>query len=204
MNEITYSLQQHYQKTFDAYGPTSEGIDWGEHEERVTLRYEKMAQLFETKTNASVLDVGCGFGGFQNYLEANGYVFDYHGIDVVDNMITWARTHQNNACYISGDVLTYEFERQFDYLICNGILTQKLEASILEMDAYAKALIKRMFSLSKNGIAFNIMSTKVNFFSENLYYRSPVEMLAYCMSEFSTKIKIDHSYLYEYTIYIYK
>ena len=89
--------------------------------------------------------------------------------------------------------------------MCNGILTQKLETAGLQMDQFAAQLIRQMFSLCTIGIAFNVMTTKVNYFSNNLYYRNPAELFSWCLSEISPHIKLDHSYpLYEYTIYLYR
>lgn len=62
------------------------------------------------------------------------------------------------------------------------------------MDHFLEALVRQMFALCKVGIAFNVMSSYVNFTAPNLYYRSPVEMLAWCMSEVSTKVMLDHAY----------
>ena len=61
-----------------------------------------------------------------------------------------------------------------------------------------------MFRICNRGIAFNIMTTKVNYFSNNLYYKSPIEALSFCLNEITTKVKLDHNYLYEYTLYLYK
>ena len=84
-------------------------------------------------------------------------------------------------------------------------LTQKLETSIKEMEHFANSIIKKMFEISEIGIAFNVMSNKVNYMVDNLYYRSPSELMEYCFDHLSRKIKIDHSYpIYEYTVYVYR
>jgi len=73
------------------------------------------------------------------------------------------------------------------------------------MNHFFKKMIHRMFELSNIGVCFNVMSNQVNYFSPNLYYKSPSEMLCYCLSEITSKVKVDHSYgLYEYTVYLYK
>jgi hypothetical protein len=62
-----------------------------------------------------------------------------------------------------------------------------------------------MFSLCTVGMAFNVMTTKVNYYADNLYYRNPAELFAWCLSEISPHLRLDHSYpLYEYTIYAYR
>jgi hypothetical protein len=120
-------------------------------------------------------------------------------------MIASAREKYVDAEWLVGDILNIEGSRKFDYVVCNGILTQKLEASIREMDEYLKHLVTRMFELCRVGVAFNVMTTYVNFTAPNLYYRNPAELLAWCMSQLTPRVRLDHAYpLYEYTVYLYR
>jgi SAM-dependent methyltransferase len=206
---ISQMMKKHYESTFQRHGPNSAGVDWGKDVEKAILRYKIMLAVLDsepTKKVPTLLDVGCGYGGLQIYAQQTGIKTQYTGIDVASNMIAWGRDHVKPAEFIEGDFLNTAFsENSFDYIICNGILTQKLESSLLDMDHYAKMLINKMYSLCKKAIAFNIMSTSVNYFSPNLYYKHPAEILTYCLSEISKKVKIDHSYgLYEFTVYLYK
>ncbi|MEN3369794.1 MAG: hypothetical protein V7609_1937 [Verrucomicrobiota bacterium] len=207
MDPISRALQKHYAEKFSAHGATPEGADWGPDETRTRLRYNKMlavADLAHTK-RPSLLDVGCGYGGLQQHATRRHLDFEYTGIDVASNMIEWARSNITSGKFIHGDILDHSFNRKFDYVVCNGILTQKLEATALEMDQFAARLIRRMFSLSTIGMAFNVMTTKVNYFSNNLYYRNPAELFSWCLNEITPRLKLDHSYpLYEYTMYLYR
>lgn len=205
MDSISAALAGHYAKTFAEHGATSSGVDWGADEGRLQLRYDKMLELIPQRGAASILDVGCGFGGLQNHALACGFDLDYTGIDVAGNMIEWARSNGSPGNYVHGDVLSHEFDRQFDYVICNGILTQKLHVESLRMDEFAGRLIRRMFQLCRQGLAFNVMTSHVNYFAGNLYYRNPAELLAWCQLEITPHVRLDHSYpLYEYTVYLYR
>lgn len=207
MDKITKSLGSHYEKTFEKFGATCKGVDWGENKTNLSLRYGKMLAVLDPDCTGrpSVLDVGCGYGGLLDYALAKGMNLQYTGIDVAENMVTWARNAHPEVEFVNGDILEIQTFRQFDYVVCNGILTQKLETPGLEMDLYACKLIRRIFELCKKGAAFNVMTTKVNFFSNNLYYRNPAELLSWCLSEITPHIKLDHAYgIYEYTIYLYR
>jgi SAM-dependent methyltransferase len=212
MDRITAALKQHYSTTFAEHGATARGVDWGRDAD-VALRYDKMLAVLETanvdggeaRSRASLLDVGCGYGGLFAHASERQIRLDYTGIDVVSEMIEHATTNLPNAHFVCRDVFEETLGEQFDYVVCNGILTQKLTTSIREMDVYAQAMIKRMFELCRRGIAFNLMTNKVNFTVENLYYRSPVELLAYCLADITDRVRLDHSYkLYEYTFYLYR
>ncbi len=207
MDPISKALAQHYSEKFSLHGPTSEGVDWGPDQAKAFLRYEKMLNVADSAAGIrpSLLDVGCGYGGLWSYATSKNVDLDYTGIDVAGNMIEWARGNLPAGNFIEGNVLDYKFDRNFDYVVCNGILTQKLEAAGLEMDQFANQLIRQMFSLCTSAVAFNVMTTKVNFYSNNLYYRNPAELLSWCLSEITPHLKLDHSYpLYEYTIYLYR
>ena len=166
-----------------------------------------MAAVIATETAGpvSLLAVGCGYGGLYDHLIARKVAVDYTGIDAVAAMIDTARERHPDARFILGDILEWNAAGQYDYVVSNGILTQKLDVPGAEMDEYASLLIRRMFSLCGRGIAFNVMTTKVNYFANNLYYRNPAELFAWCMTELTRHIRIDHAYpLYEYTMYLYR
>ena len=208
LKDISEIMKTHYEDAFEKHGPNSQGVDWGDKTDRMYLRYEKMLAVIDgtSEQRRSVLDVGCGYGGTYGYALEKGLDIQYTGIDIAENSIAWAKANMGDAEFLLGDFLEADLsDSSFDYVICNGILTQKIGASLLDMDYFAKLLIKKMFNCCSKGIAFNIMSTAVNFFAPNLYYRHPAEILTYCMSEISTDFRIDHSYgLYEFTVYLYK
>ena len=72
-----------------------------------------------------------------------------HRVRVLDLLVP--QVHGNGTAqyvnpkaeFIHGDILDHSFNRKFDYVVCNGILTQKLEATGLEMDQFATRLIRR-------------------------------------------------------------
>src|SRR5712671_3919123 len=196
MHSISKALGRHYSEQFSLHGPSSEGVDWGPDEARMFLRYDQMLKVvaYRDLVKPSLLDVGCGFGGLQRYAISKNIDLDYTGIDVAENMTDWAVVNVASGHFLHGDILDHEFNRQFDYVVCNGILTQKLDIPALQMDQFAAQLIRKMFLLCRVGTAFNVMTTKVNYCSTNLYYRDPAEMLSWCLSEISPHVKLDHSY----------
>jgi SAM-dependent methyltransferase len=205
MDEITHKLERHYRECFAVHGATPKGVDWRD-DETADIRYGRMLAVVEATAGEipTVLDVGCGYGGLLGYARKNNVALSYIGIDVVTDMIEQAGRAYPDARFMHGDVMTATLDTPVDYVVCNGILTQKLDASIPAMDAFAQRLIVRMFSMARCGIAFNMMSSFVNFTVPNLFYKDPAETLTFCLSNLSRHVKIDHSYgLYEYTTYAY-
>src|SRR6266498_1014424 len=105
MDPITKSLRKHYAEKFARHGATSEGVDWGADASRMLLRYDKMLAVMPAVPagKASLLDVGCGYGGLLSYAAKRGLGLDYTGVDVADNMIKWARENSPAGAFVCGD-----------------------------------------------------------------------------------------------------
>ena len=214
MDDLTQLFKEHHEKVFAEHGATAKGVDWGDEQEML-FRYDKMLAVldrdFEQPEHPTFLDVGCGWGGLLEHARKKGIDVDYAGIDVVESMILHARENFPGVEFIHEDI--FNTDAQYDYVVCNAILTQRLTSSIPSMEAHARRLIRKMYELCRYGIAFNMMSTRVNFMVQNLYYQNPMEMLAFCLTELSPKVRLDHGYsslqsgkgkFFDFTVYIYK
>lgn len=206
---LSETFAAHYAKTFDEHGATSRGADWNRPED-LDLRYAKMLEVITPNDQAAgkpieLLDVGCGYGGLYEYAQSHGVELDYTGIDIAENVLAHAREKLPQCCFEKHDILSWQTDRQWDYVVCNGALTQKLDASILAMERYTNRLIAAMFARCRRGLAFNMMTNRVNFMVPNLYYRSPMELLGFCMANLTNHIRLDHAYrLFDFTVYLYR
>jgi 2-polyprenyl-3-methyl-5-hydroxy-6-metoxy-1,4-benzoquinol methylase len=217
MDQITQTLKDYYTRTFEQYGATAKGVDWG-NEQELLARYDKMLAVMQKdfmapKENVSMLDVGCGWGGLLRRVQNLNISLEYSGIDVVNDMIVHGRTEFPQAEFIHGDVFEMAQDDAYDFVVCNAILTQKLEVSNIEMEQFARKLVKKMFALCRHGIAFNMMSTRINFMVSNLYYQNPSELFSWLLTDISPRVRIDHGYsslanrsgkFYDFTVYVYK
>ncbi|MCA9789035.1 MAG: class I SAM-dependent methyltransferase [Cyanobacteria bacterium HKST-UBA05] len=207
---ITEAFRAHHLDLFETHGATPQGLGW-RNQETTDLRYEKMLAVIPaplSKQSVTLLDVGCGFGGLYTYAKTHRPDLNLHytGIDLCAPMIDHARQllADDSVCLEVSSLFDYQPGEAFDFVVCNGILTQKLTTTIPAMDAYAQALVSRMFELARVGVAFNCMSSKVDYTEDHLYYRHPLDFLGFCFNTLSPDVRLDHSYpLYEYTIYVY-
>jgi SAM-dependent methyltransferase len=207
--EISHLLGEHYGRAFAMYGATPEGVDWGPDAADHLLRLDRMLAVLELgekqETPPTFLDVGCGYGSLLDLIHERELSLAYTGIDICPQMVEFAKSKYINYEWLVGDLLSMDNGRRFDYLICNGVLTQKLSASIHDMDLFLRVFVSKMFDLCNIGIAFNVMTTHVNFMAPNLYYRNPIELLGWCMTALTPKVRLDHAYpMYEYTVYLYR
>ncbi|MBV1707046.1 MAG: methyltransferase domain-containing protein [Hyphomicrobiales bacterium] len=203
---ITAGFVEHYSGKIREHGPNAKGVDWV-HEDRAELRQDMMLKVVTEQDRAesvSLLDVGCGYGALLTRAHALELKLDYTGNDLVGDMITHARALHPDSLFVAGDFLETEWHETYDYVVCNGIMTFKHHASLLDMEKYCFALMTKMFQLARKGIAFNMMSSRVNFFDPKLFYRNPIEILSFCQTNLSSKLRLENAYLpFEFTVHVY-
>ncbi len=216
MDEITREFKEHYVETFARYGATSKGVDWNDESE-LLVRYDKMLGVLQKDfvslpPSPSVLDIGCGWGGLLKRARELNLPIQYTGVDLVEAMVEHGRRSFPGEQFICGDVFALEEEAAYDFVACNGILTLK-RGSLPDMERFTKRIVAKMFSLCRHGMAFNMMSTRVNYMVDNLYYQNPGEMLTWLLAEVSPRVRLDHGYsslvngrgkFYDYTVYVFK
>ena len=207
-DDINRKFSSYYTPIFQRHGTSPQGVDWGPVGEDLSMRVDRMLELTDRGSvpgpRISILDVGCGYGTLLDEIKRRQMAVDYHGIDLSDAMIAAARQRHPDAEWTAQDILKAELP-VFDYVICNGLLMLKLDIPLREMDEFAKAVVRRMFDLCRIGVAFNMMSTHVNFMVSHTFYRNPVEWLAWCMTELSPRVRLDHAYpLFDFTIHLYR
>ena len=132
MNSISQNLKDHYRKTFLKHGASSEGVDWGPDPSKALIRNSKMLEVLrpvgQKEKRPSLLDVGCGYGALAELIKLRNTNVDYYGIEIVPEMVNFATNKHPDCQFFQGDFLEFS-GGNFDYVICNGMLTQKLLAS---------------------------------------------------------------------------
>ena len=210
VSELGAKMNRYYSDKFSTYGRNSQGVDWGNDEVAHQLRQLQMLKVFEfarlDKEEKSLLDVGCGYGHLADLVCDHRGEVTYTGIDVCDEMIASASKHHPDLEWIEGDFFRHEWGgRRFDYVVCNGIFTQKLDIQEDEMHRYLREFLTVAFELCRVGVAWNVMSTHVNYQAENLFYLAPSKIVEWIASELTTQFVIHHAYKdYEFTVYMYK
>ncbi|MEM7173931.1 MAG: class I SAM-dependent methyltransferase [Bacteroidota bacterium] len=206
-HNVSKTLAEHYQNRFQQYGATPQGIHW-RNQEDLSIRYERMLNVMDSLyaiQKPTLLDVGCGYGGLLTHMQKRKIYIAYTGVDIVPELIEEAKNNHPKHDFHIQDLADMDYQEAFDYVVCNGIFTLKNKINLIEMNQFVREGIKKLFKACRVGIAFNIASPHVKDFMENNFYIHPLEMLAWCLSELSVHVKIDHAYrLFEYTVYIYK
>ena len=207
-NKKYMDIVSHYEECLKKFGDSHKGVDWPEKKD-VETRYDVMLELIKSddKSKVSLLDFGCGASHLYEYIirKKNDNI-EYSGLDISKDFIRLSKEKYPLLSYYCMDILDVENEIDcFDYTIMNGVFTEKRGLSFDEMYAYFKSVIAEIFSITNVGIAFNVMSSHVDWEREDLFHL-PMDVLSeFLVKEISRNFVIRNDYgLYEYTVYVYK
>lgn len=155
-----------------------------------------------------LLDLGCGAGLLADFLDGAGQLDDleYRGIDLSEEMIGSARSRWPNLHFDCRDVLSDPLpELSVDYVVMNGVLTEKREIDQQTMTQFAEKLIVQAFSFARVGLAFNVMSKHVDWERSDLFHWSFDEVATFLTRDVTRRFVFRADYgLYEYSVYLYR
>lgn len=201
----------HYEDCLARYGDTHRGVDWPNPLD-AALRYRVMLDLVlgdrgRTTAPAALLDFGCGAGHFLEFLREHAIPgIDYRGIDLSERFILLCRSKFPGVTFHHLDVLEpAALVPTSDYIIANGVFTEKRDLSFEEMMAYFQAMLRKLWPAARRGMAFNLMSAHVEQ-QRDILFHVPLDRLAtFLTGEISRHLAVRMDYgLYEYTVFVYR
>jgi cyclopropane fatty-acyl-phospholipid synthase-like methyltransferase len=155
----------------------------------------------------TLLDFGCGAAHLYDFIIKNSYKnINYSGLDLSEVFINFCRLKYKKNVFICSDILqTPDQIGIYDYIVLNGVFTEKRDLSFENMFDYFKEMVKILFQKTSIGIAFNVMTKHVDWEREDLFHL-PFDLLAtFLKSEISRNYTIRNDYgLFEYTVYLFK
>jgi SAM-dependent methyltransferase len=193
----------YYASKLAEHGSTPQGVDWNGTDSHQT-RHRQFLHLLKESPNASIIDLGCGFGDFLRFLRAAGHQGRFVGYDIAPSMIAKARElhgesedHQWRIGAEPTDVA--------DFAIASGIFNVKGDIPDEAWTRYIHRTIELLAAAGRRGFAFNVLSTSSDPDRRrpNLYYADPAATLAYCLSRYGRSIALLQDYgLYEFTVVV--
>jgi SAM-dependent methyltransferase len=194
----------HYENQLRQHGPTAEGMNWKDAASQ-HLRFRVLTDGLDL-TGAKVHDVGAGVGHLYEYFRDQGRDVEYSGSDLSQDMVEAARGRYPEAQFVQQDVLNLKHNsgESFDFLFCSGLFHVKLDCPEEEWAAFVEHAVGRMYALCKVAISFNMMSDRVDYRADGLYYSNPDAMQAFCEG-LGGRVVLNHDYpLYEYTVQLFR
>jgi SAM-dependent methyltransferase len=207
MTRTYHSIIRHYEDCLARFGDSHRGVDWPNEADAAT-RYRVMLDLVKpSATPKTLLDFGCGASHLYQYmLEQDLQGLRYAGLDASPAFCALSQQKYPQNDYFCLDVLA-EPERldAFDYVVMNGVFTEKRELPFDEMFDYLQRVLTLVFSKARCGIAFNVMSKQVDWERADLFHVPIGDLTDFVAKALSRHYVVRNDYgLYEYTMYVYK
>jgi len=189
---------QRYTGRYEQYGYSPETLGWGRNG-RQDVRFSVLGELAIRDGNASVLDVGCGFGDLYAFLKSRGWNGQYTGIDLVPVLVEKAKEIYPGISVFQNDIGDAAVEAA-DYVIASGIFNAQLDNE--PNDTHIEQSLRRMFGLCNKAICVDFLSTYVDFRKDGSWHTDPAWALQRA-KEMSKRVVLRHDYMpYEFALIV--
>ena len=201
LNEMDKSeIIARYESRLAEYGHDVRTLASGS-DEKQEIRYRTLSEI-GIKDSQSVLDLGCGFGGFYGFLNDLGLKIEYTGCDIVPGLLKIASSLYPDTKFELRDIQEDGPGQLFDWIVSSQAFNNRLRYE--SNTDVIKDVISKAFEYCRRGIAIDMMSKHVEYEEERLFYFNPSEMFSFAKT-ISPRVVLRHDYLkYEFCIYIFR
>ena len=191
------------------YGDNFRGVGYTKSAQEATERYALMLGVVrDPRTPVSLLDFGCGLGHLLDFIESRPEYrhLQYTGLDISQKYLSAARARHPQHEFMLMDVLDSDDALPvFDYVVLNGLFNYRGAIDRPRMMLYWEQLTATAYRHCREGMAFNVMSTLVDWERDDLFHLSLDEMSRFVGRHLSRHFIVRHDYqAYEYTTYVYR
>jgi SAM-dependent methyltransferase len=190
-------IGSYYDGLVQRHGYSPYACDYGRIETQA-LKFEVLSQVADLR-GKRILDVGCGFADFADFLDSKFEDITYTGVDISEAMVTTAKM-RNPALDIRRLNILEEYPGSFDFVTANGIFY------LLGSDAWPlmQQLVARMFECATEAICFNSLSRWETRIEEGEFHADPAQTIAFCRT-LTPWVSLRHDYHpRDFTVYMYR
>ena len=198
LSKIEREIAATFNSRFGAYGPTPEASLWF-NKSRQLARFSKLKEAIVSRvsnTEFTIGDVGCGYGGFLDYLTTHhrDIGFKYYGYDIADKFIAYCSKNLQtaNATFLHRSRPT----RKADFHVMSGTYNYAPKMGVGTWRSYMRDEIKYIFSATNKCIVFNLMLADKAYISKSsIFYEEMEHFLSFCRKELGETTILEHPLL---------
>ena len=201
LRRLLDDVATYYTGRYRTFGDSARGMDWKD-EASQRLRFEVLTGQLDLHRNPSLIDVGCGNGELRAFLEECNIPVRYLGIDVCPEMVAACqRRFGQEAARLASTADLAGGGWSADYVVASGTFNVKQAVDNAAWRRYVDRSIQEMYAACRVGMAFNIMSARVDRRYDHLYYLEPADAPSFADLCGTRRFFVDHSYpLFELTV----
>lgn len=209
--EISNQTIERYSIRYKQMGHNIKTLGWGTKEQQ-EYRFIQTLDSNIKFNDKSILDIGCGFGDYLDFIVKNKIDIDrYIGYDMNLDLINEAKKNHSTSfsTFHVENILDTEKKDIADIGVMLGVLNFNLKDKMDNLE-YSKLFIKKAFDMVKYVLIVDFLSTNLtkNYKKENfVFYHNPIEMLKFAFS-LSDNVVLKHNYApipqKEFMLFIFK
>lgn len=183
---------ERYNLRLDKFGISPKTLGWDSiSSQRTRFLTAVLNQNFEHR---SILDIGCGFGDYLDFLtQCKSRFQSYRGIDINSRLIEEASKKFPSTNFETRNILLNNWHsRQADICVSFGLLNFKLDDNL----TYTKQFLDEAWSITRECLIIDFLSTHMtSFYKEEdfVYYHNPSDILDMCL-RLTDDVRLIHDY----------
>ena len=211
MKDLLARQKAFYEERYKAFGDDPRSLSYNSIESQ-RLRFRVLAELFrhEAGRGFSIHEAGCGLAHFNEFLQTEGPSCTYSGSDIYEPFIEASRAKFPDSAFVLQDMSValdriHPAARGSDYYVVSGTFNPINDCDPDQWEAFVFRVVNNMFALAGKGIAFNLLTTYVDYRDDQLYYADPRRFYDWCKTNLSRFVTVVSDYaLYEFSVLVYK
>lgn len=180
-------IEEHYRTLVRDHGDSHLAAQYSSRESQMR-RFASLARIGDV-TGRRVLDFGCGTAALWQYFESCGRLPDlYWGVDIVEDLLAIASENCPRGRFTPPDG---PGDQRFDYVFISGVFNNRRHNN----RKFWQSTVTDLFSRTDVGLAFNLMSTYVDYHDDALFYERPERAFAFVKEHLTPYVTLHHDYL---------
>jgi hypothetical protein len=206
IDEVSKKQAEHYQGLLEKHGASVDAVASARQEYK-DLRYKSLSSVFGQDNNFSLHEIGFGLGHYYEYLKANfpDRAISYTGSEVTPAFLEHCQEKYPACGFDNHDYALEKSNRVYDYIILPGVFYQLGASDPLKFSEFVHRMLINSWNSARRGMAFNMISSQVNYRYDHLFYADSSEMLVFVSKKLSRFLQFDQSSpFFEFTICVYR
>lgn len=196
-------IEEHYRALVCDHGDSHLAAQWSSRESQMR-RFSSLVRIGDV-TGRSVLDFGCGTAALWQYFASRATLpAGYWGVDIVEDLLDIAAQNCPVGHFTTPDALG---DKRSDYVFVSGVFNNRRAGN----RRFWQSTVTDLFARTDLGLAFNLMSTYVDYRDDALFYERPERAFAFVKEHLTPYVTLHHDYLakegsapFEMTLFLYR